>query len=615
MDALDSSDADESLVAVVQRCELQIAALAGRLDAESVRRSAATREISATVESQLVAVRSTVQGLAVLRAAVEEIDDELEELGQRRAVTESHAVALDARVTNVVHGVETQLEDAEQKLAQLHGAVDTLRVELEAVRHVAPEPGQSGIPSHAERSPHEDPVAQAEMATLRRTLTEARAELARLGQALQRAEHDVAEMRGEIERSAATAASAREAARALVEGVRDDVAELRADAATATGAVRTARAESEATVELLRADVAAMRDRLDDASRAMDTMHGTMTAVGGDVGSLQDACEAAVHESTAVREAIAALRSESEEHLAAATLRSRDEVAEVREAVQRMGGELGDVRGAVARLDGEIGTVRDTVGRIGGDLETMRGLDAQLGGQIETLREDMHALRGEVRHAAEDLDAARGLIAILRDESATGDRAIGSLRQMVEGAREEARVATGAIGAARDEMDLVHAGLERTQEETRALREELSSLRRDAVPTGAVPAAVTPEGLLELTDAVEALRSGLARQDVLVDARITTSHRATEALRGELTEMRAQMQEMVTLMRDQAPAARPASVDPLAALLETLGGQVTTLRQLAERVPGGRLLWAAVFPAPVLSLATALVRRFASRPS
>jgi len=615
MDALDSPDADESLAAVVQRCELQIAALAGRLDAESVRRSAVTREISATVESQLLAVRSTVQGLAVLRAAVEEIDDELEELGQHRAVTESHAAALDARVTNVVRGVETQLEDAEQKLTQLHGAVDTLRVEVEVVRHVAP-----GTSSYAERTPHEDAAAQAEMATLRKTLTEARAELARLGQAMQRAEHGVAEMRGEIERSAASAASAREAAQALVEDVRDDVAELRGDAATATEVVRTARAETEATVELLRADVAAMRDRLDDTSRAMDTMHGTMTAVGGDVGSLQDACEAAVRESTAVRD-----------------------------AVQRVDGELGDVRGAVARLDGEIGTVRDTVGRLGGDLEAMRGVDAQFDGQIETLRgsvghldgkvddmqgtvgrldgeigavrgagealrEDVHALRGEVGHAAEDLDAARGLIAILRDESVTGDRAIESLRQVIEGVREEARVAIGAIGAARDEMDLVHAGLERTQEETRALREELSSLRRDAAPIGALPAAVVPEGLRELTDAVEALRSGLARQDVLVDARITTSHRATEALRGELTEMRAQMQEMVALVRDQAPAARPAN-DPLAALLETLGGQVTTLRRLAERVPGGRLLWAAVFPAPVLSLATALVRRFAPRPS
>jgi chromosome segregation ATPase len=340
----------------------------------------------------------------------------------------------------------------------------------------------------------------------------------------------------------------------------------------------------------------------------MDTMHGTMTAVGGDVGSLQDACEAAVRESTAVRAAIAALRSESEERLAVADLRSRDEVAEVRDAVQRVDGELGDVRGAVARLDGEIGSVRDTVGRLDGEVGAVRGAG-------EALREDVHALRGEVGHAAEDLDAARGLIAILRDESVTGDRAIESLRQVIEGAREEAHVATGAIGAARDEMDLVHAGLERTQEETRALREELSLLRRDAAPIGALPAAVVPEGLRELTDAVEALRSGLARQDVLVDARIITSHRATEALRGELTEMRAQMQEMVALMRDQAPAARPASDDPLAALLETLGGQVTTLRRLAERVPGGRLLWAAVFPAPVLSLATALVRRFAPRPS
>src|SRR5262249_5605447 len=138
-------------------------------------------------------------------------------------------------------------------------------------------------------------------------------------------------------------------------------------------------------------------------------------------------------------------------------------------------------------------------------------------------------------------------------------------------------------------------------------------LRREHGPATVATPDGPSEGLRELTDAVEALRSGLARQDALVDARITTSHRATETLRGELTEMRTQMQEMLTLMRERAAQPAP-SAEPLAALLETLGAQVASLRELAERVPGGWLLWAVVFPAPVLSIATAIVRRVAPRP-
>ena len=77
--------AADSLSAIVQRCELQIAALAGRLDAESVRRSSVTREISSTVESQLLAVRSAVQGLAAVRAAVERMGREVSGLTIRRS--------------------------------------------------------------------------------------------------------------------------------------------------------------------------------------------------------------------------------------------------------------------------------------------------------------------------------------------------------------------------------------------------------------------------------------------------------------------------------------------------------------------------------------------------
>ncbi|HEY2387782.1 MAG TPA: hypothetical protein VGK30_12535 [Candidatus Binatia bacterium] len=621
MTDLADSDADDSLAAVIQRCELQIAALAGRLDAESGRRSAVTREISATVESQLLAVRSTVQGLAVLRAAVEDIGEELEDLGQHRAVTESHATVLDARVTTIARGVETQVAEAEQKVAQLQGAIQALRTELEAVRAAAPlPPEESGTAAAEEREPREDAAGRAEIESLRAALTDASVELARLGTSLARVEHGLGETRAEVERSLTEASAGREALQALADGLRDDVAALRADVAMTVEAERAARAETEATVALLRADVASTRGRLDDASRAMDGMHGTLTAVGGDIGALQEAAEATLRDSSAVRAAVSALRGESEERLTAATDEIRTEIAGVRDATSRLEGEIGSVRVTVGRLDDEIGGVRGAVGQLDGKVEDVRGMVARLDGEIgavrgagEDVREEVHALRGEVSRASEELDAARGLIAILRDEGLAGERAVETLRQQLDGVHEETQVATGALAAARDEMDLVHAGLERTQQETRTLRDEVASLRHVGGSAAVVAPAGPPEGLRELTDAVEALRSGLARQDALVDARITTSHRATETLRGELTEMRTQMQEMLTLMRERA--AQPAPSDePLVALLETLGAQVASLRALAERMPGGRLLWAVMFPAPVLSVATALARRFAPRP-
>src|SRR5207237_1341913 len=150
-------------------------------------------------------------------------------------------------------------------------------------------------------------------------------------------------------------------------------------------------------------------------------------------------------------------------------------------------------------------------------------------------------------------------------------------------------------------QDLMRADVQRVRDDAQVFRDDLEAARREAAEL--VRRAV-PDGFLELANAVEHLRADLARQDAHVDARITTSHRASEALRAELTDMRAQMSEILAAVRNDATAEgtpRPESVPAAATiLLQSLHDAVAALHELVGRVPGGHLLWTAAFPPPLL---------------
>ncbi len=62
---------DDSLGPTVEQCEMQIAALAGRIDAETESRSAVAKELSSTVASQLAAMRTVLESVGAMRSAVD----------------------------------------------------------------------------------------------------------------------------------------------------------------------------------------------------------------------------------------------------------------------------------------------------------------------------------------------------------------------------------------------------------------------------------------------------------------------------------------------------------------------------------------------------------------
>ena len=580
MTDLTAADADESLGATVQRCELEIAALAGRLDAESLSRSSATREISSTVESQLLAVRSTIHGLAAMRAAVEKIGQEVTEVAHTGWATESQAAALDARVTTLTQSVESQLGGLESKLSRMQGTIDAMRAEIGA-GHAASVPAADGAESaSAERELQDGAAIRGELAALRVTVAEVRGELAQLGETLTRAERDGVEVRRDVEKALS-------GVRADVEGalgsVRAEVGDTRAAVTGVQGSVETLRDEVE-TIALLRADVTTTGGRLDDTARALNGMHGTIAGIGGDVRTLQDACDAVRREAAAARDAITAARDATDERLAGLRAESRTELAAVRDAMHE----------AIAALQVEMQEHR-----------------AVASGEV---RDGSALLRGEIERVGAEMNGIRGEVEGLRGEV---DGTVDVLRQSIAGTGASLVDASGSVAAVREDLGLLRGAVERTQGDARMLRDDLESVRRDVAQASHDGA---PEGLPELVDAVERLRSGLARQDAIVDERITTSHRAAEALRAELMDMRGQMNEMIALIRDQPTtedARRTGIVDILADALETLLAPVAMVQAVLGQVPAvlGKVPAVlekvpAVLPEPVRSGAASLLRRF-----
>src|SRR5437016_11730421 len=77
--------ADDSLGPTVEQCELQIAALARRIDAETESRSAVAKELSSTVASQLAAMRTILESVGTMRSAVEALSRDVAAVAEKEA--------------------------------------------------------------------------------------------------------------------------------------------------------------------------------------------------------------------------------------------------------------------------------------------------------------------------------------------------------------------------------------------------------------------------------------------------------------------------------------------------------------------------------------------------
>ena len=150
---------DDSLGPTVEQCERQIAALAGRIDAETESRSAVAKELSSTVASQLAAMRTVLESVGAMRSAVEALSRDVAAVAEKEAVAPALnddriaafadglrgeiGVVRDALVTiradvaalqGTVAGTHADVDGVRRDVTQAFDAVETGRGEIARVR-------------------------------------------------------------------------------------------------------------------------------------------------------------------------------------------------------------------------------------------------------------------------------------------------------------------------------------------------------------------------------------------------------------------------------------------------------------------------------------------------
>src|SRR6266436_3564964 len=137
--------ADDSRGPTVEHCEMQIAALAGRIDAETERRSAVAKELSSTVASQLAAMRTVLESVGAMRSAIEALSRDVAAVAEKEAVAPAvnddriAALADGLRgeigvVRDAVEAVRTDLGHVMAELEGVHDALVTIPADVAALQ-------------------------------------------------------------------------------------------------------------------------------------------------------------------------------------------------------------------------------------------------------------------------------------------------------------------------------------------------------------------------------------------------------------------------------------------------------------------------------------------------